>query len=83
MFIEEDRIACLPRAVLERKSDEIAKTAARKGVLVGKEPVVRLHAQLMASRHRLGDDVAARLSRGRCRDWRGEEELHMGAVSRP
>ena len=67
VFVEEDCIACLPRAVLERKRDEVAEAAAGEGVLVGKEPVVRRHAQLMASRHRLGDDVAAHLAGGRRR----------------
>src|SRR5439155_9325105 len=71
--IDEDGIAHLARAVLERERDEVAESAARKGVLVWEESIVRLHAQLVAAGHRLGDQIAAHLAgRGR-RDDRSEE----------
>src|SRR3989454_5538597 len=81
LVIHEDGISPLARAVLKRESDEVAKSAARKRVLIGKEAVVRLHAHLVASAHRLGDEIAAHLAGGgrghRCR----EEEPDVGAVA--
>ena len=81
LVIHEDGISPLARAVLKRESDEVAKSAARKRVLIGKEAVVRLHAQLVAPAHRLGNEIAAHLAGGgrghRCR----EEEPDVGPVA--
>ena len=78
--VDEQRVALLARLVLERQGDEVAEAAARHGVLVREEPVVRLHAELVAPRHRLGDEVAAHPPRDVRGDRRREEEPDVRAV---
>jgi hypothetical protein len=58
-----------------------AEAAARHRVLTREQTIVRIHGELAAARHRLGDEVAAESARrGRC-DWRREEDPNMRAVA--
>jgi hypothetical protein len=45
------------------------------------EPVVRIHAELVALCHRLGDEMAAHLPRHRRGDGLGKEDPHIRAVA--
>src|SRR2546428_13765773 len=49
LVIHEDGISPLARAVLKRESDEVAKSAARKRVLIGKTAVGRPPATLVGA----------------------------------
>ena len=75
-------LPCWRAFVLERQRDQVAESAAWHGVLVREEPVVRLHAELVAPGHRLGDQVAAHLAGDAGGDGRREEEPDVGAVAR-
>lgn len=82
MVVNEDRVPCLPRFVLERQRDQVPETASRHRVLTREETVVRLHAQLVPARHRFGDEIAAHLARDVRRHRRRKEEPDVGAVAR-
>ena len=81
LVVEEDRVALLPRAVLKGQRDEVAETCARHRVLARKEPVVRVHAELVTRRHRLRDEVAAHFACGPRGDGLREEEPDVRAVA--
>src|SRR5207302_9857656 len=73
IVIEKDRVALLPRSVLERQGDQVSEATARNRVLAGKQPVVGVHAKLVSAGHRLGDEVATHPASCRCRDGSRKE----------
>ncbi|TMA33309.1 MAG: hypothetical protein E6J79_18055, partial [Deltaproteobacteria bacterium] len=81
-IVDEDGIAALTGLVLQRQGDQVAEASPGQRILVGKEPVVGRHRQLMAARHRFGDQVAPHASRRGSRHRRGEEEPDVRAISR-
>ncbi len=82
VVVEKDGVALLPRAMLERQGDQVAEAAARHRVLAREQPVVGVHAELVPVGHRLGDEVAAHLARGRRRHGGCKEEPDVRAVAR-
>jgi hypothetical protein len=81
LIIQENRVAPLPGVMLEWQGNQVAKPSPRHRVLVGKQPVVRLHAELVTPRHRFSEEVAAHLTSSACSYGRGEEEPYVGAVA--
>jgi len=72
----------LPELVLERQRDQIAEASARHRILAREQPVIGVHAELVAPRHRLGDEIAAHLAGDARGDRRREEESDVGSVAR-
>ena len=66
--------------MLERERDEVAEAPAGHGVLVGEEPVIGAHTELVAPLHGLGEEVASHLPGRASRDRGAEEEPDVGAV---
>lgn len=82
LIVEEHGVPLLTRGVLERQRDEVAEAAPRQRVLAWEEPVVGVHAQLVAPGHGLGDQVTAHPPRAHGRNRLREEEPDVGAVPR-
>lgn len=82
LIVEEHRVALLAGGVLERQRDEVAEAAPRQRILAWEEPVVGVHAQLVAPGHGLGDQVTAHPPRAHGRNRLREEEPDVGAVPR-
>jgi hypothetical protein len=61
ILINENAIAFISRLSLKRKSDQIAKTALRKCVLVREEAIVGIQSNLMPSLHRPREHRGAKL----------------------
>src|SRR5439155_18054249 len=80
LLVEEHSVPFATCAVLERKGDQIPEPAAWHRVLIWKEPVIRVHAELMTPGHRLRDEVATQLARDGCGDGGVEEEPCAGAL---
>lgn len=74
-------VAYVPWNALEWRSDEIAKTALRHGVLIGEKPVVGIQPDLMPPLHRPCKHRCTELSSERCRCCLLEEDPHMGTPS--
>ncbi len=81
--VHEHGVPLLTRLVLKRQRDEVPETTARHGVLVGEEPVVRPHAELMPPGHRLREEIAAHLPGEARRHRSREEEPDVSAVAGP
>lgn len=64
-------------SLLQRQRDEIAESALRQGVLIGKQPVVRVQAHVRALLHGLGQEVCAESPRERRRNRLLEEDPDM------
>ncbi len=79
-LVDENAVSLLAGLVLQWQGDEVAEAATGHGVLVREEAVVRVHAQLVASAHGLGDEIAAHPPRDARRHGRREEEPRVGAV---
>ena len=82
VVVEKDRVALLPRSVLERQGDQVSEATPRHRVLAGKQPVVGVHAKLVSAGHRLGDEVATHLASRRCRDGGRKEKPDVRSVAR-
>ncbi len=78
--VDEQRVAKRACFRLERQRDEVAEPTPRQGVLVRKEAVVRVHAELVAARHRLGEKKAAHAPRNAGVDRLREEEPDVGPI---
>ena len=81
-IVDEDGIAALAGLVLERQGDQVAEPSAGQHVLVGEEPVVGRHRELVTARHRLGDEVATHPACGCGGHGCGEEEPDVRTVPR-
>ena len=82
VVVEKDRVALLPRSVLERQRNQVSEASPRHGVLAGKQPIVRVHAKLVSAGHRLGDEVATHLASRRCRDGGRKEKPDVRSIAR-
>jgi hypothetical protein len=74
MFVHEHAVAVRSGLVLKGQRNEIAKPAARHRILVREEPIVRRHAQLVATAHRVRDEVTTHLACSPRRHGCSEEE---------
>jgi len=63
VVVEEDAVAVTAAVFLQRQCDQIAESTMWQGVLTREEPVVRIETDVRPMFHRLGQDVAAELSR--------------------
>ena len=81
VVVEKDGVPLLPWSVLERQGDQVSEATARHRVLVGKQPVIRVHAKLVSVGHRLGDEVATHLASRRRRDGGRKEKPDMRSVA--
>ena len=63
IVVDEQAVALLAGAPLQRQGDQVAEAAGRHGVLAGEEPVVGGEADLRPALHRLGDQHGAKLPR--------------------
>ena len=81
MVIEEDAVALLAWSLLQRQGDQVPESSLRHRVLIRKEAVVRIQADVRSPLHRLGQDVRAQPSGQR--GWNGflEEEPDVRASS--
>jgi len=59
VFIQENRIARLPRFILQGQGDKVTEAATRQGILIGEQTVIGTHGQLMTACHGLGDEITA------------------------
>jgi len=75
------RTSALPGCLLQRQGEQVAEAAFRERVLVGEEPVVGVHGQLVPLAHGLGQEETAELSdyAGDHRD--AEEDPDVRAVA--
>src|SRR5437870_3103461 len=80
--MQKDRVSCLSWAVLQWQSDQVTETTPWHRVLIGKQAVVRSHAEFVTPRHRLGDEGTAHLSSQYGRNRLGKEEPDMSAIAR-
>jgi hypothetical protein len=77
--IEKDRVVLFAGGHLERQSNQVSKSSLRHRVLIGKQPVVRIEADVRTPFHRLGENVRSQSS-GKCgRNGFFEEEPHVCA----
>ena len=80
--VQEDAVAALPWAALQRQRNEIAEAAGRHGVLAREEPVVGLEPDIRVELHRLGDQMGAETAREGGGHRLGEEDPDMRAIAR-
>ena len=81
IVVQEYAVACLPGPVLQGQGYEIAKSTRRQCVLVGKQSVVGLEADVRVPFHRFGNEPRSKASSRRCRYRMSEEDPHMAAVA--
>lgn len=82
LIVEKDRVAFLPRSVLERQGDQVSKATAWHGVLAWKEPVVRIHTKLVSVGHGLGDEMASHPASCGRRDGGRKEKPDVCSIAR-
>src|SRR5438093_12096003 len=82
VVVEEDAVAVTAAVFLQRQCDEIAQSTVWQGVLIREEPVVRIETDVRPTLHRLGQDIAAELSRECSRHGLFEESPGVAAPSR-
>lgn len=82
MLIKEHAIAVTARSSLKWHGDEIAETALRQRVLVGKESVIRIQTNLMSSVHRTGQHGRPELASHQGRNRFFKEHPDMSAFAR-
>jgi hypothetical protein len=82
VVVDEDGVALLPGTMLERERDEVTEPTPRQRVLVREEAIVRLHTELVAVGHGLGEQKARHLPGGTRGDRRCEEEPRVRAMPR-
>ena len=63
VVVEEDAVAVTAAVFLQWQRDQIAESTVWQGVLIREEPVVRIETEVRPTFHRLGQNVAAKLSR--------------------
>ena len=73
----EDEVAARRRDPLERQRDQVAKSALWQRVLVGKEAVVRIEADVGPALHRFRENQRADLACQRGREGLFEEDPHV------
>ena len=77
--IKEDRVVLFACGPLKRQGNQVSKSSLRHRVLVRKQPVIRIEADVRTSFHRLSENVRSQSS-GKCRrNGLFEEEPHMPA----
>jgi hypothetical protein len=76
-LVEKDAMTAFARTLLQRQRDEIAESALRQRVLIGKQPVVGVQADIGALLHGLGQEVRAEAPRERRRNRLLEEDPEM------
>lgn len=81
VLVDEEAVAGGGGVVLKREGDEIAESPVGHGVLVGKEPVIRIEADLGARVEGLGEKEAAKAASHGGRDRLGEKDPGMGALA--
>ena len=81
VVIEEDAVALLARSLLQRQGDQVPESSLRHRVLIRKETIVRIQADVRPALHRLGQDVRAQPARQRGRNGLLEEEPDVRASS--
>src|SRR5262245_25873634 len=81
-LVDEHRVSTLSRVVLKRQRDQVAEPAAGKRVLVREEPITGLERELVATSHRLRDQVAAHPPGHARHDRLREEEPDVCPVAR-
>ena len=79
--VEEYAVARQPWPVLQGQRDEIAESARRKRVLVGKQSVVGFEPDVRVPFHRLGKQPCSKAPSRRRRDRISEEDPHVAAVA--
>ena len=80
--IEKDAIATLPRSLLKRQGDQVAKAALGKCVLIGEETVIGIKPDARPAFHRFGQQVRAELARERRRDRLLEKQPDVSPIAR-
>ena len=63
VLVDENAVAAVPRSLLKRQRDQVAKAALGKRVLIGEETVVRIEADARPAFHRFGEKVRAEFPR--------------------
>ena len=77
--IKKNRVVLFACSPLERQSNQVSKSSLRHGVLVRKQPVIRIEANVRTPFHRLSENVRSQSS-GKCgRNGLFEEEPDMRA----
>jgi hypothetical protein len=81
VLIDEDAVVLPAWALLQRQGDQISESSLRHRVLIGKEAVVRIQADIRSPLHRFGEDMRSELSSQRGRNGFLEEEPDVRASS--
>ena len=81
LFVDEDAVARFPRLFLQRQGDQVAESALGQRVLVGKEAVVGIEADLRPALHGFGEQVGAEPPCQGGGNGLGEEQPDMAAVA--
>lgn len=82
IVIEEHAVAALTRLLLQGQRDQVAESTLGQRVLIRKEAVVRIEADVGPALHRFRKNQRAELSRQCSREGLFEEEPHVRAGSR-
>src|SRR5437667_11201949 len=81
--VDKKAVSHLPRKFLQRKGNQVPESSLGHGVLVWKEPVVGIEADLVAAFHRPGQKGASKFPGGR--RWNGalKEDPYVPATAGP
>jgi hypothetical protein len=79
--VKKHAIALITCALLERQSDQVTEATLGQRVLVRKEAIVRIEADVWPAFHRLGQQVGTKASHQRRRQRIVEEQPYMAAAS--
>ena len=69
--------------LLQGERDQVAKSAARERILIGEEPVIRVHTDIRPTLHGLRQYVRTKSARQRGGQGLVEEQPDMGATATP
>ncbi len=83
MFVQEHGVALLAWSSLQWERNQIPEPAVREGVLVRKEAIVRVEANVWPRLHRLRQQMRPEATSQRCRQSILEEQPDVGTPSRP
>src|SRR5690606_17921398 len=76
-----DAVSLIASTLLQREGDQVAEAALRQRVLVRKQAVVRVEADVGPPLHGLGEKVRAEPARQRCRNGFFEEKPDVPAAT--
>jgi hypothetical protein len=83
VLIDEQRVSSLGCPILHGKGDQVPKSPLRQDILIGKEPVIRIKADLGAGFMRFGQEQGTEATRRHGRHGFREKQPSVGSVAGP